>query len=99
MDGLGAFVYLPVPQGDQQRQAGLQELARELEQEDLHSDSDESQIVARLDPASKVREGEEAQLWVDTTRLHLFDPETGDSLTYQAPSDEAPAQAPEQSAS
>jgi multiple sugar transport system ATP-binding protein len=83
--GSELFVYLPVPRGDAQHQAGLQELARELDQEDLHSDSDESQIVARLDPASRVREGEEAELWVDTTRLHLFDPETGDSLTYQPP--------------
>ena len=44
--------------------------------------------MARLNPASRVREGEEAQLWVDTTRVHLFDPETGDNLTYTPPSQE-----------
>jgi multiple sugar transport system ATP-binding protein len=80
--GSELFAYLPVSKGDSQHQAGLAELARELDQEDLHSDSDESQLVARLNPASRVREGEQAELWVDTTRLHLFDPETGDSLTY-----------------
>ncbi len=85
--GSELFVYLPVPRGDRQHQAELAELARELDQEDLHSDSDESQIVARLDPASRIHEGEEAELWVNTTRVHLFDPETGDSLTYQPPKD------------
>jgi multiple sugar transport system ATP-binding protein len=80
--GSELFAYLPVSAGDPANRAELAELARELEQENFHGDSDESQLVARLDPASRVREGEEAQLWVDTTRLHLFDPETGDSLTY-----------------
>jgi multiple sugar transport system ATP-binding protein len=38
------------------------------------------QIVARLDPTSKVRRRERAELWADTSRLHLFDPESGESL-------------------
>ena len=38
------------------------------------------QIVARLDPTSKVSRRETAQLWADTAKLHLFDPESGDSL-------------------
>jgi multiple sugar transport system ATP-binding protein len=41
----------------------------------------EEQIVARLDPASKIRRREPAQLWADTSKLHLFDPESGESLT------------------
>jgi multiple sugar transport system ATP-binding protein len=41
----------------------------------------EEQVVARLDPTSKVRRGERAELWADTAKLHLFDPESGDSLT------------------
>jgi multiple sugar transport system ATP-binding protein len=41
----------------------------------------EEQIVARLDPASKVKRRERAQLWADTSKLHLFDPESGESLT------------------
>ncbi len=39
------------------------------------------QIVARLDPTSKVKRRETAQLWADTSKLHLFDPESGDSLS------------------
>jgi multiple sugar transport system ATP-binding protein len=38
-------------------------------------------IVARLDPASRVLKGAEAELWIDTRRLRIFDPETGRSLT------------------
>lgn len=43
--------------------------------------SDEgAHLVARLDAASEATEGKELELWLDTDRLHLFDPETGDNL-------------------
>jgi multiple sugar transport system ATP-binding protein len=38
------------------------------------------QIVARLEPTSKVRRREQAELWADTAKLHLFDPESGKRL-------------------
>jgi multiple sugar transport system ATP-binding protein len=37
----------------------------------------QGKIVARLDPASGVRQGEESELWVDTSRIHFFDVATG----------------------
>ncbi len=40
----------------------------------------EEQVVARLEPTSKVKRGERAELWADTSKLHLFDPESGKSL-------------------
>ncbi|HEV7564230.1 MAG TPA: sn-glycerol-3-phosphate ABC transporter ATP-binding protein UgpC [Solirubrobacterales bacterium] len=40
----------------------------------------QEQIVARLEPTSKVRRRETAQLWADTAKLHLFDPESGERL-------------------
>src|SRR3954452_7166866 len=43
--------------------------------------SEEGRTVARLDPASRVRQGEEAELWVNAERLHLFDPQSGANLT------------------
>ena len=46
------------------------------------------QIVARLDPTSKVKRRETAQLWADTSKLHLFDPENGESLTSGSKGDE-----------
>jgi multiple sugar transport system ATP-binding protein len=41
----------------------------------------EEQIVARLDPASGIERRQRAELWADTSKLQLFDPENGDSLT------------------
>jgi multiple sugar transport system ATP-binding protein len=40
----------------------------------------QEQIVARLDPTSEVTRGGRTELWADTAKLHLFDPETGESL-------------------
>jgi hypothetical protein len=42
-----------------------------------------------------VREGHEAELWVDTEHLHVFDPETGRSMldTGAADAGDAPAAA------
>jgi multiple sugar transport system ATP-binding protein len=37
-------------------------------------------IIARLDPRTGIREGEQARLHVDLDSLHFFDPDTGDSL-------------------
>ena len=42
--------------------------------------SGSDQVVARLAPESKVARGEEAELWLDTSKLHLFDPESGKRL-------------------
>jgi multiple sugar transport system ATP-binding protein len=58
-------------------------------------------VVARLDPESSVKQGQESELWVDTSRIHFFDTSDGRSLTSStaAPaagngsSSEAPAEA------
>ena len=39
----------------------------------------EASLVARLNEMSEIREGDEIELWLDTRRLHLFDPESGES--------------------
>jgi len=38
-------------------------------------------VVARVDAASRIKRGEEVELWLDTNRLHFFDPSPGVSLT------------------
>jgi multiple sugar transport system ATP-binding protein len=40
----------------------------------------QEQLVARLEPTSKVRRRDTAKLWADTAKLHLFDPESGERL-------------------
>ena len=55
----------------------LDELADET---GVASSAEGVQLVARLAAASAVKQGQQAQLWVDTSQLHLFDDETGRSL-------------------
>ncbi len=43
--------------------------------------SAEHTAVARLEAISEIKRGDEAELWVDTEKLHLFDADTGQSLT------------------
>ena len=38
------------------------------------------------DPASRVAPGSRADIWLDTSRIHLFDPRTGENLTRAASS-------------
>ena len=68
------------------RLAGPRATARELEE--LAADAGASdapggadQVVARLDPASRAREGQQLQLWFDPGKLHLFNPDNGAHLT------------------
>jgi multiple sugar transport system ATP-binding protein len=58
----------------------LRELAEDAGAGEVPS-AGEGEIVARLDAASKTQEGQELELWVDATKLHLFDPSDGRSLT------------------
>jgi multiple sugar transport system ATP-binding protein len=54
----------------------LRELSRELDSDQLRT-----QAIVSLDSMSRIREGREAEIWVDTRKLHVFDPHTGDNLT------------------
>ncbi|HEX4009049.1 MAG TPA: sn-glycerol-3-phosphate ABC transporter ATP-binding protein UgpC [Solirubrobacteraceae bacterium] len=58
----------------------LEELAHDAGAGDLPQQQEGSQVVARLEPASQVRLGQEVELWYNTEHLHLFDPETGRTL-------------------
>jgi multiple sugar transport system ATP-binding protein len=73
--GSEQFAFIPY-QAPPEIAAQLAELARELDSEQLRT-----QLVASLDPMSRVLPGERAQLWVNPARMHLFDPRTGDNLT------------------
>jgi multiple sugar transport system ATP-binding protein len=57
----------------------LRELSRELDSEHLRT-----QAIVSLDSASRIRAGREADIWVDTRQIHVFDPGTGENLTRDA---------------
>ncbi|BBE24058.1 hypothetical protein MN0502_29410 [Arthrobacter sp. MN05-02] len=57
----------------------LDTLARDMDADELRP-----QVVVTLDAASRIRGGREAELWLDTRKLHLFDAESGENLTRDA---------------
>ena len=58
----------------------LEELAADAGGADVPHPDEGSQVVARLDASSRVRQGQDAELWFDAQHLQLFDGETGRSL-------------------
>jgi multiple sugar transport system ATP-binding protein len=61
----------------------LADLAEDLETVGMGSDG-ATEVVARLDAASGAKEGASLELWLDTRRIFLFDPATGENLTRPA---------------
>jgi len=57
----------------------LRELAEDAGSDEVPS-SGEGQIVARLESASGISRGADAELWLDLSKLHFFDPSGGRNL-------------------
>jgi multiple sugar transport system ATP-binding protein len=57
----------------------LRELAEDAGADEVPG-TGEGQVVARLESASGIRRGQDAELWLDLTKLHFFDPSTGKNL-------------------
>jgi multiple sugar transport system ATP-binding protein len=51
----------------------------------------EESVTARLDATTRIREGDNAELWADVRAMHIFDPESGRNLTLEAGPAAAPA--------
>ena len=51
---------------------------------DMDADELRPQVVTTLSAESRVRPGQPTELWVDTSRIHIFDPESGENLTRDA---------------
>jgi multiple sugar transport system ATP-binding protein len=97
VESLGSekFVYFTRDLGQTHNLAELEELARDSGRAAAGGAAAET-VVARLDPASRIREGEDARLWVDVRKLHVFDTSTGRNLSLGAdgaPGAAAPAAA------
>ena len=73
--GNEAYAYIPF-EAPAEVQAQLTQLERDLDGESMRT-----QLVISLDGASRIKEGDEAEIWVDATKMHLFDPATGENLT------------------
>jgi multiple sugar transport system ATP-binding protein len=73
--GNTAYAYIPF-EAPPEVQEQLEQLERDLDGETLRT-----QLVVSLDGSSTVAEDDEAEIWVDTSQMHLFDPATGENLT------------------
>jgi multiple sugar transport system ATP-binding protein len=80
--GAEQYAYFEL-EGMQVQSDQLTELAADAGAEDIPG-SGEGQVVARLEAASPIKRGEEAELWVDSAKLHFFDPDSGESLARSA---------------
>jgi multiple sugar transport system ATP-binding protein len=66
----------------------LRELAEDSGAGEVPGGGNEGDIVARLSPESRVKKGDEADIFVDASHIQLFDPSDGSSLTAGARSSE-----------
>jgi multiple sugar transport system ATP-binding protein len=69
------YAYIPF-EAPPEVQQQLADLEHEMDGEQLRT-----QLVVSLDAASRVHRGEAAELFIDASRMHLFDPSTGENLT------------------
>ena len=77
--GSDVFVYFTREVGQGVNSAELEELARDSGRAD--SGASNETIVARLDAATRISEGQDAELWVDARAMHIFDPASGRNLS------------------
>lgn len=66
-------------QQDDTVQHKLNELAQELDADEMPA-----QVVVSLDASSRIRGGSTSKIWLDSRRMHVFNPETGENLTRDA---------------
>ena len=76
--GNEAYAYIPY-EAPHEVASQLAELERELDSEALRT-----QLIVSLDAASRVKDGETADVFVDARKMHLFDPASGENLTRRA---------------
>ena len=79
---LGSELYAYIPfETNPDVATTLEELDRDLDGEGLRT-----QLIVTLGSETKVRDGDDANLWFDPARMMVFDPETGENLTWDAES-------------
>jgi multiple sugar transport system ATP-binding protein len=86
--GSDVFVYFTRELGRGVNSAELQELAADSGRADSAGGGET--IAARLDAATRIGEGQDAELWVDARPMHIFDPASGRNLSLVAEDDGGP---------
>src|SRR4051794_3634938 len=76
--GDSQFAYIPY-EAPEEITNQLRALSRELDSEELRT-----QAIVSIDSTSRIREGREAEFWLDSRKVHVFDPTTGENLTRDA---------------
>ncbi|MBB3678333.1 ABC transporter ATP-binding protein [Modestobacter versicolor] len=72
------YAYIPY-EAPEEITTQLRELSRELDSEELRT-----QAIVSIDASSRIREGREAEFWLDSRKVHVFDPQSGENLTRDA---------------
>jgi len=92
LESLGSDVFVYFTRGRETgvNAAELEELAKDSGRGDATGSGDT--VVARLETATRVHEGSEAELWADARALHVFDPATGRNLSLSVADGPAAAQ-------
>jgi multiple sugar transport system ATP-binding protein len=80
--GADVFVYFTKDIEQGVDAAELQELAKDSGRADTGGSGDT--IVARLDAATRITEGQDTELWVDARSIHVFDPASGQNISLAA---------------
>jgi multiple sugar transport system ATP-binding protein len=80
--GSDVFVYFTLDTGLSAKTDQLADLAQDSGAADIGASAET--ITARLDPATQIREGQDAELWADLRSMHVFDPDSGKNLTLSA---------------
>ena len=76
--GDSQFAYIPFD-APEAVTAQLRDLSRELDSDQLRT-----QAIVSIDATSRMREGRDAEFWIDVRKIHCFDPASGENLTRDA---------------
>jgi len=79
--GSDVFIYFTQESGLTAKTDQLADLAADSGTAELGS---AETVTARLDPTTRIKEGDSAELWADVSSMHIFDPDNGENLTLGA---------------
>ena len=83
VEAMGAefYVHFGVSGGQLESSSQMDELLKDQGGITETSDEADNVVVARLDAESKATTGESTELWIDASKMHFFDADSGQSLS------------------